>query len=592
MNLREFRKILLLTFLLPIMALLAVSSVLYWQMRNADKAVEVVQEIDRDLELIGLTQKLILDQETGLRGFQMTADPRFLEPYWHQDKVILNNLETYAKDTDEEGEELQSRHVRELEAAYLQWKQGFAEQQVQSVLSGNHTVDKEKYLQGKSQMDDIRRRVREIILAEEGSRARALNQWQGLRRITRIYLIGLSLIVGLLVAFYTRRQLHNVSISFQASLVAVRERAQMLFESEQRLRTTLVSIGDGVIVTDAEGHITMMNPLASELTGWNADEAYQQPIEKVFDIINEETRLPVENPVAKVKRLNRIVGLANHTVLLRRNGPEVNIDDSGAPIRDANGQLVGVVMVFRDVTHEKQTQRVLMANERLAVAGRLAATIAHEIHNPLDSVANILYLLRTGTYGDDERSHLLELADQELSRVTQISRAMLSLYRESRTPVPVNLREMMLELIALMTHNIHRARVTLTQELPLEIAVEGYPAELRQVFTNLITNAYEAAGRGGVLHIELAEHKDGAIITLTNSGPAISHDIRENLFQPFFSTKGEKGTGLGLWVSRGIITKHGGSISLESPVFPDGTGVRVAVVLPGKFVAQVEPPEA
>ena len=105
----------------------------------------------------------------------------------------------------------------------------------------------------------------------------------------------------------------------------------------------------------------------------------------------------MENPVAKVKRLNSIVGVANHTVLIRKDGTELHIADSGSPIRDQCGKTAGIVLVFRDITRERRTQEALLANEKLAVAGRLAATIAHEIHNPLDSVSNLLYLMRTGS---------------------------------------------------------------------------------------------------------------------------------------------------------------------------------------------------
>ena len=168
--------------------------------------------------------------------------------------------------------------------------------------------------------------------------------------------------------------------------------------------------------------------------------------------------------------------------------------------------------------------------------------------------------------------------------MTQISRAMLSLYRESRTPVPVELRELLQDLISLISYKIQRAQVTLEQILPETALVEGYPAELRQVFTNLITNAYEAADPGGFVRVELIRLGDGARVILTNSGAAIDNQTQQSLFQPFFSTKGERGTGLGLWVSRGILSKHGGRIELESPAFPDGTGVKVTVTLPRKFV--------
>ena len=147
---------------------------------------------------------------------------------------------------------------------------------------------------------------------------------------------------------------------------------QALQESEERYSTTLASIGDAVIATDFEGRITFMNAVAEELTGWHLHEAIMKPAKEVFIIINEHTRQKVENPVAKVLENGAIVGLANHTVLVRRDGTEVAIDDSGAPIKDRNGNITGVVLVFRDITDRKRMEDSLRESEerfRLLVDG-------------------------------------------------------------------------------------------------------------------------------------------------------------------------------------------------------------------------------
>jgi PAS domain S-box-containing protein len=333
----------------------------------------------------------------------------------------------------------------------------------------------------------------------------------------------------------------------------------------------------------------MMNPVARELTGWSQSEASGQPLEKVFHIINETSRKTVETPVSKVKRLDRIVGVANHTVLVRKDGTELNIADSGAPIRDKKGEIRGIVLVFRDITMERKTQDALIANEKLAVAGRLAATIAHEIHNPLDSVSNLLYLLRNGA-SQDESVHFMDMAEQELARVTQISRAMLGLYRESKAPVVVDLREMLQEILLLMERRFIELGATASTNMPEPICVAAFPAELRQVFTNLITNAAEAASPRGMVTVSLGPQAAGtdgsgqkmaagATVTITDNGAGISPEVEPHLFQPFFTTKGERGTGLGLWVSRGIINKHGGLISLKSDTGKATHGTVVSVFL-------------
>jgi signal transduction histidine kinase len=248
---------------------------------------------------------------------------------------------------------------------------------------------------------------------------------------------------------------------------------------------------------------------------------------------------------------------------------------------------MGVVLVFRDITLAIKSQDALLANEKLAVAGRLAATIAHEIHNPLDSVSNLLFLM-DGESTPEESADFLQLAKGEIARVTQISRAMLALYREAKAPIEIDLKEMLESILLLMERRFNSLGVTIQADLPEGLMIHGFPAELRQVFTNLLTNAAEASSPDDLItvsaqpcesHID-AEGKrreKGAIVTIRDHGPGVPEEIQSQLFQPFFTTKGERGTGLGLWVSRGIITKHGGSIGLVSntdPIF-HGTAVNV-----------------
>jgi signal transduction histidine kinase len=294
--------------------------------------------------------------------------------------------------------------------------------------------------------------------------------------------------------------------------------------------------------------------------------------------------------VDAVLRTQRAVSLANHAVLLRRGGGEVQIDDSGAPIFDRSGELAGVVMVFRDVTEQRRTQAALLASEKLAVTGRLAATLAHEIHNPLDSVVNLLYLMKNGTT-PEENVEFLDLARSELDRVTQISRAMLGMYRESKMPIELDLKELVDSILLLLQRQITQAGVTLQKNLDDNIKISGYPAELRQVFTNLLTNAMDASTPGSLIEVSLRStpsldsrrshnNHPGVTVSVVDHGPGIPADTIKNLFQPFFTTKGEKGTGLGLWVSQGIVQRHGGDIRLDSRTGEVDHGTTVSVFLP------------
>ena len=345
------------------------------------------------------------------------------------------------------------------------WHQAFAEPIIAIIAAGGQATDDDINLTGRDRMNAMRALLDQIIKTAEQRRVARTDEWNQQNHRLRTVLIVAALVVGLFIGMFTRDSLQAVSAAFRRSLDLQQRRTEELYQSEQHLRTTLASIGDGVITCDAKGNVEMMNPVAQELTGWLESQARDRPIDEVFHIINEQTRQPVESPVVKVQRSNRIVGIANHTVLVRKDGSEIAIDDSGAPIRNEAGDLAGVVMVFRDITMERRTRAALLANEKLAVAGRLAATIAHEIHNPLDSVANLLYLLQHDPK-DGEARHFLDIAQSELARVTQISRAMLSLYRESKAPVPVNLKDMLDDLLLLMDGRFNALGVTVTADLP------------------------------------------------------------------------------------------------------------------------------
>ena len=572
MNLSQFNKILTQVFLLPVLALLVVAGALYVQISGANATVNLIQDADARISQATLVAKLVADEESGLRGYETTGDLQFLQPFTDAESQLqreIANLDSIAGSDAE-----QRRDIVDLRSELQTWHDGFALPVIATVRGGGKTDAVDLNLHGKQLMDQVRHDLDDIIHKAEQSRTRRIELWHEQVYTMLMVLLGLALIVGVLIGLFTRNRLHGVSAAYRLSLEVLGRRAEELYQSEQQLRTTLDSIADGVITCNSKGRIQMMNPVARELTGWSQAEASGQPLEKVFCIVNEVSREPLETPVAKVKRLDRVVGIANHTTLIRKDGTELSIADSGAPIRDQKGEITGIVLVFRDITMERKTQEALISNEKLAVAGRLAATIAHEIHNPLDSVSNLLYLMRHGATAE-EHAQFMDMAEQELTRVTQISRAMLGLYRESKAPVVVDMKGMLQEILLLLERRLSELGVRVTTEIPTSISVAAFPAELRQVFTNLITNAAEAAGPGGEVKIGIAPQTAGVdgdgqklaagvVVTIADNGPGIADEVRPHLFQPFFTTKGERGTGLGLWVSRGIINKHGGTLTLES----------------------------
>ena len=584
MNLREFQRVLKQAFFVPLLALVALAGVLLWQVRDAQQAQRWLDHSDRVSTRVAELERLIIDQETALRGFELTGDQTMLAPFKAASEPIDTHFDSIRRHVSDNPEQI-SNLVR-VHDRYLLWL-GFAN----NVLSTpNAAANAPLNHRGKELMDAVRDAMRTMSDTEDKIRSSRLENTLILERRELMVIIAGALLVGIALSIFSLTRLRQVSSAYQRSLDELQKRSNELYESREWLHTTLRSIGDAVMVCDANSNVQFMNPVSEELTGWPLDEAVNKPLRQVFHIIHEHTRKEAENPVEKVRRLNKVIGLANHTALISRNGTEYVIDDSAAPINDKSGNLIGIVLVFRDITDQKRAEAALIASEKLAVAGRLAASIAHEIHNPLDSVANLHYLLANESNAE-KRAEYLSMAQQELKRTLQISRTLLNLYREPNAPVKVDLKELLESVLLLLHRRLDTQSVTVQHNFDGSFVVEGFPAELRQVFTNLITNAADATGINGKILIRMhgvpAEelHGSGVIVEILDSGPGIPHHAEQKLFQPFFTTKGEKGTGLGLWVSMGIVQKHGGTIRLKNSEDPDLHGAWVRVYLPAHTLA-------
>jgi PAS domain S-box-containing protein len=571
-NLEEFQRILRQAFLVPVLALLALAGVLLWQITGAQKAQRWLDRSDEVSAEIAELESLIMDQETGLRGYELTSDPGMLAPYKAAAPLITHHFASLRQMvSDNPAQQANLSLISERYEAWLSFAEG--------VLARPAAFrDRDMDRRGGELMAGTRSAIRQMTQAEVRLRQERLENTILLERREITVLLSGTLLVGLLLGFFSLSRLHRVSAAYRQSLA-------LLDKRREKLRTILRSIGDAVIVCEADGSIEFMNPVAEALTGWNEDEATGHFLREVFHIVNEYTNEVAENPVEKVRRLNKVVGLANHTVLIARSGSRHVIDDSAAPILNQQGELVGIVLVFRDVTEKRRADTALAASEKLAVAGRLAASIAHEIHNPLDSIGNLHYLLAQET-DPSRRAEYLDLAQQELDRTLQISRSLLNLYREPNSPVQVNVAEMIGSVLLLLKRRLDNQGTTVTQHSADDVVIEGFPAELRQVFTNLIINAADAAGANGKIHVRTyaaqAEefHGAGAIVEILDNGPGIPADVGPKLFQPFFTTKGNHGTGLGLWISMGIVQKHGGAIQIDNSTDPEFPGARVWVYLP------------
>lgn len=583
----EFRRVLRQAVFVPIVLLLLLALFFIAQLARFSKAVNDLHRSDQVTSEIIDLQKLILDQETGMRGYALTGDPVMLAPYTEGMGPIQKSFANLR--TELAGDKEQEQRLSVLSSYYEAWlaqaKRLVARDRG---LAGRPKLDE----QIKEMMDNVRAAAHDMLVAEEARGGNFAQEAPYIQHWDFITILLAALLVGLIAAVFARQRLRAVSASYDLTLAEVEKQSREAHESRQRFKTTLESIGDGVISCDIQGRVRFLNAIATGLTGWTTEDALGRSLAEVFHIVHEETREPAESPVAKVRRMKKVVGLANHTMLISRQGKEFLIDDSAAPILDSDGRMAGIVLVFHDVTEQRRTEAALIAGEKLAVAGRLAASIAHEIHNPLDSVSNLLFLLRD-EQEPAKRTEYLQMAQQELGRTMQISRTMLSLYREAKAPVQVKLKDLIEGVLLLLERRIAMQQIEVKTEFLDSCVVEGFPAELRQVVTNVFVNAIEAAGMNGHMRIRLSSapaeefRGTGALLEVADSGPGIQKADANRLFRPFFTTKGEQGTGLGLWVSMGIVQKHGGTIHLENCGEQVYKGACASIYLPAKTLAGI-----
>jgi signal transduction histidine kinase/CHASE3 domain sensor protein len=591
MNLRRLNSILLQTLLVPIVALLIVAALLALQIRRASGIVARMEAANDNITTATLAAELTTNEENGLRGYQLTRDPVFLQTYTIAQAPLQATLSRLRDGIARAGGD--PNVVDQLVLAHDTWRIAFAEPIIQATHNGTDTRDSNLNLRTKNQMDHVTAMISNIVRSQTSTRNSVLFAWREQVRLATQALIALAIIVGLAVGIFARNRLRRVSVAFQQTVEEVQSSASLTYASEQRLRTVLTSIGDGIIVCDRKGRVELLNTLAEELTGWSLAEAAGEDLNRVLHTVNETTRMVIEPtgassfpqlPPQATPAIND--PLANHPLLIRRDGSEIPVEKTEAPIRDREDKVAGVVIAFRDITEQRRAQTTLLATEKHAVTGRLAATLAHEIHNPLDAAMNLLYLMSSNPTPDDNKM-FLDMASKELNRISQITRAMLGMYRESKEPVALDVQEMLDNILLLLDPQMRQARVKLRAEFAPRAVITGFPAELRQVFTNLLTNAAEASPPDTFIQLRtevIAEQRSsrrpaGVEIRITDRGNGIDPKIVPKLFQPFFTTKGEKGTGLGLWVSKGIVEKHNGSIEIKSS-FATANGTTVTVFLP------------
>jgi PAS domain S-box-containing protein len=359
-----------------------------------------------------------------------------------------------------------------------------------------------------------------------------------------------------------------------------------LRESERRYATTLSSIGDAVIATDAETRVTLMNPVAERLTGWLQDEARGRPVSDVFRVFNEVSREPIEDPASAALR-HRTTIASDGALLMSREGHQVRIDDCGAPIIDDAGNIAGTVVVFRDITrrHEadeqlRDLQLELARAERLMVMGALTVSIAHEVNQPLMAiVTNAATCRRWLTVEPPQISEARTAAEhivREGHRAGEIVSSVRALAQKSQSKMQaIDLNSAILEILVLMRSEMRRHDILCETELsPCLGPVLGNRIQLQQVMMNLMMNGIEAivARPDAVRVLRITSRPDEAgfvAVSVSDTGEGIDAGNAERIFDSFFTTK-PAGTGIGLSICRSIVEAHGGQLSVV-PNMPHGS---------------------
>jgi PAS domain S-box-containing protein len=350
-----------------------------------------------------------------------------------------------------------------------------------------------------------------------------------------------------------------------------------------RERADLLELAsEAILVRDPSGVVQYWNAGAEALYGWSRDEVLGKPVHKLL-----ETEFPAESTSVEsaLKSMGRWDG---NLIQQTKDGREVTV----ASRQVFKNEAASVLEINRDITAQMRAEEALRTTEKLAAMGRVAGIIAHEINNPLESITNAFYLLQNHPSLDEEARYYAQLGGEELLRVCHITKQTLGFYRESQHPVDVSITELLDDVLELQNRRLQLNRITLDRKYLSRGMVRGFPVELRQVFFNLIGNAIQAMPDGGRMRIGVAERWNERIkrtdlcISVCDTGSGVNPEHAQHVFEPFFTTKSSKGTGLGLWISKGIVQKYDGTIRFRSLPYMGGSMTSFRVILPSRDSGQ------
>lgn len=370
--------------------------------------------------------------------------------------------------------------------------------------------------------------------------------------------------------------------------ISERRRAEKVLAAEkERLAVTLRSIGDGVITTDTDGNIVLMNKVAEDLTGWTQGEGLGEPLGKLFHIINEKTGEEGEEPIGQVLKTGEAISLSGDTALVAKDGTSRTIAYTASPIRDKDDKIIGVVLVFQDISEKKKLEQEVVKAQKLESIGVLAGGIAHDFNNILTSVLGNVTLAKMYSEPGNKIWARLEAAEKATLRARDLTQRLLA-FSKGGAPIikAVSIADLVEDSCTFaLSGSTVRCQFSRPDDLWLVEVDEG---QISQVINNLAINALQAMPEGGIIQVscenvtvrseDALPLKPGkfVMISIKDQGPGIPSEYLDRIFDPYFTTK-PKGSGLGLANCYSIVKNHRGRITVESHL---GVGTTFRIYLP------------
>jgi PAS domain S-box-containing protein len=380
-------------------------------------------------------------------------------------------------------------------------------------------------------------------------------------------------------------------VIFSEDITAREQADEALRSSQAKLQSIVGSAMDAVISVDERQRIVLFNQAAETAFQCPASEALGATLDRFIPELLREVHREHIRRFGTEGVSQRSMTSPAILAAVRTNGEEFPIEATVSQV-EADGEKLYTV-ILRDITGRKQAEQALLRSEKLASVGRMAATIAHEINNPLAATTNALYIAMSQKDLTETTRHYLEAADSELRRIAHITRQSLGFYREFNAPALTSVNAVLESAVDLLKSKIRTKQAVIEKEWDEDVEVVAVAGELRQVFSNLLANSLDAIDQKGTIKLRVSAcsaPKNGhrcVRITIADNGVGIPADLRQHLFEPFFTTKGAIGTGLGLWVSKQIIDKHEGTIRVRSSACGLCTGTVFSLVLPAELAKTV-----